>query len=316
VREVHLVYGRVVAVGLQDRGPRLARVVDLEEVGGQRAALERYLQRLDRRREQRRSLLEAVGFALERLDQAGIHRLAVEREIRGTVVGGGPEVRLARAHRVAGGRALVADPCHAVGRGDPLAVPVVGAGALAYPPGRGRDLAEVGPSVVRIEQPALAEPVVQRVGAEHDRRPRFGRGSASSCTSATPLRVLLGLPGRALLLLTAGAPSCYASRRDRGGAPCRGLQESPPRVLLVGADRRSVAHVSIHPNLLSPRTLLRPFFPQGLVLCRKRLTRLFGQRSEDQTHGVGAGDVARTAPHTKNRGGGATAYPPNGLSLP
>jgi hypothetical protein len=98
VGEVHLLYGRVVAVGLKDRGPRLARVVDLDEVGGEGAALERYLQHLDRRREQPRGLLEAVGFALERLDQAGIHRLAVEREIGRAIVVGSPEVRLARAH--------------------------------------------------------------------------------------------------------------------------------------------------------------------------------------------------------------------------
>jgi hypothetical protein len=61
---------------------------------------------------------------------------------------------------------------------------------------------------------------------------------------------------------------------------------------------KQFARISMHPNLLSPRILLRPFFPQGLVLRRERLTQLFGQRSEDQTRGVGAGDVARTVPHT------------------
>jgi len=60
-----------------------------------------------------------------------------------------------------GGRTIVADPGHAVGRRHPFAVPVADT-TVADPFDRGRAFAKVGPAISRLKQRALAERLVHR----------------------------------------------------------------------------------------------------------------------------------------------------------
>src|SRR3954467_1728508 len=107
--EVHLLNGGVVAVGVGDSWPRLTRVIDGDEIGGQGPALEGDLDGFDRGIAKRGTFKEDRRLLVEGVDQPRISRRAVEREIRWAVVVAGPLIALSRAGAVPARRAFVAD---------------------------------------------------------------------------------------------------------------------------------------------------------------------------------------------------------------
>ncbi|MFT4039216.1 MAG: molybdopterin-dependent oxidoreductase [Thermomicrobiales bacterium] len=149
-REEHLLNIGVVAIGVDDGGPRRAGIIHRDEVARQGGSLEGDLDGLDGEVAERGALQEGGDLVLEGGSEPGIDGVAVERVLDDPEVVGRPVVGVAGADPVAEVLAFHGQRQHALGGGAPLARPRIdiairdaGEGAAAIPE-IGALLADVG----------------------------------------------------------------------------------------------------------------------------------------------------------------------------